>query len=73
MISLCPSGSYPIPRMMMGVTEMMVMMTMEANTSRVMVEKERKLINPLDFMLRVQIFFNWVSISLQIKTIINAL
>ena len=73
MISLCHSGSYPIPRMMMVVTEMMVMMTMEANTSRVMVEKERKLINPLDFMLRVQIFFNWVSISLQIKTIINAL
>jgi hypothetical protein len=62
MISLCPLGSYPIPRMMIGVTEMMVMMTMDAKISKVMVERERQLISRLDFMLRAQLFLNWVSI-----------
>lgn len=50
MISLCPSGSYPIPKIMIGVTAMMVMMTTEANTRRVMVARDRQLIRVLDLI-----------------------
>lgn len=57
-ISLCPSGSYPIPKMIIGVTEMIVIMTMEANTNRVIVENDKKLIKPLDFILKAHVFFN---------------
>lgn len=59
--SLCPFYSSPSPKMTMGVTLMMVMITMDAKMSRVMVESERQDINLLDLMLTVQFFFNCVS------------
>ena len=50
MISLCPSGSSPIPRIMMGVTAIMVMMTTDANTSKVIVARDKQLMRVLDLI-----------------------
>ncbi len=66
MRSLCPSCSSPSPSMTIGVTLMMVMMTTEARISRVMVERERQLISPFDFMFTAQFFLACVSISLKL-------
>lgn len=52
--------------MTIGVTLMMVMMTTEARISRVMVERERQLISPFDFMFTAQFFLACVSISLKL-------
>jgi hypothetical protein len=41
--SRCPAVISPSPKMMMGVMEMSVMMMMEANTSRHMVETDKQL------------------------------
>jgi hypothetical protein len=69
-MSLCPSASYPIPKMMMGVTAMMVMMTTEAKMSRVMVASERQLMRVLDFISTAQLFLTF-SMLLNLSDLIN--
>jgi hypothetical protein len=59
MMSLWPSGSYPMPKMMIGVTEMMVIMTMEAKISRVIVARERQLMRAFDSMSIAQLFLSF--------------
>jgi hypothetical protein len=56
MRSLWPPYNYPNPNIIIGVTLMIVMMTMEDNTNRLMVDSERQLINRFDLMLTVQFF-----------------
>lgn len=48
----------------------MVMMTTDANMRSVMVERDKQLINPFDFMFTVQFFLSCVSISSEKLTII---
>lgn len=48
--------------MTIGVTAIIVIMTMEAKMSRVMVDRERILMRRLDLMLTVQFLLSWVSI-----------
>jgi hypothetical protein len=54
MRSLWPYWSSPSPKITIGVTAIIVIMTMEAKMSKVMVDKERKLMRRLDLMLTVQ-------------------
>lgn len=56
MISLCPVESYPTASMTMGVTDMMVIMTIEEKIRSIIVEKTRQFINRLDLMSIVQHF-----------------
>ena len=55
-MSRWPSASYPIPKMMMGVTAMIVMMTTDAKTSRVIVANERILMRVFDLISTAQLF-----------------
>jgi hypothetical protein len=64
MISLWPCPSSPIPSMIMGRTDSMVMMTTDARMSRVMVEKDKTLINLLDLILRAQLFLTCSNIQI---------
>ena len=62
--SLCPPSNYPNPKIIIGVTLMIVMMTIEESTNRLMVDSERQLISRFDLMLTVQFFLSVVIISL---------
>jgi hypothetical protein len=48
-----------MPKMMIGVTEMMVIMTMEAKISRVIVARERQLMRAFDSMSIAQLFLSF--------------
>lgn len=62
--SLCPPSNYPNPNIIIGVTLMIVMMTIEESTNRLIVDSERQLISRFDLMLTVQFFLSVVIISL---------
>jgi len=71
MISLCPVDSYPTASMTIGVTEMMVMITIDERTSITIVEKTRQFINLLDLTSIVQHFLSCSNILLKSYAIIH--
>ena len=71
MMSLCPVESYPTASMTMGVTEMMVMMTIDERTSSTMVEKTRQFMSRFDLTSMVQHFLSCSNILLKSYAIID--
>lgn len=59
-----------MPRMMMGVTAMMVIMTIDAKTRRVMVAREIQLSRVLDLISMAQLFLT-LSMVLNLSDLIN--
>ena len=52
--SRCPEESYPTASITIGVTAMIVMMTIDAKTSSTIVEKTNRFINRFDFRSSAQ-------------------
>lgn len=61
--SLWPSCSSPRPKMTIGVTLMIVIITTEERMRSVIVERERQLISLLDFTFTEQLLWSWPSID----------
>jgi hypothetical protein len=57
-MSLCPESNSPMPRIMMGVTEIMVIMTTQANTRSVIVARDKPDIKPLYLIFTEQLFLS---------------
>lgn len=64
MRSRCPFFIYPSERIMIGVMEMIVIMTMEARMSKHIVDNDNNDINRLLFRSMVQLRLSCVSIRI---------